>query len=578
MKYFFRGGSHALFGLPFLGAGLFLTWLYFSGFAKWWTARSWQETPCWIESAELKQSSGDGDTREALATYRYEFGGRAYQGDEVSLYGGSDNVGDFQEEAHRELSNHAKCASSSRRPFRCYVNPENPSESVIYRTLRWQMQAFMAIFALTFPAVGAVPVFAGLWGTRVIRKEAALSEKYPGEPWKWKTHWAGTTIPECPTTGRLPLFLYTLWSALIVFPLILATAMSGAFQTDRSAWLVLIFLALWCVPAWFASKRILHWLTVGKTRLELQETPAWPGGVLRGSILLAKPLPVRAVPELHLFCEKRIIRGSGEDKSTIREKIWSARETLSQDRITRDFSGFRMPVSIAIPPDGPESSIHGEYSERYAWFLELKVPGAAVHSVYEIPVFRNGKSPALMMDAAGPSISEDTSNDLPALLAEQRILAEFDHGGIPLSITRPAALRRSLIVFLLIFNLVWTAAAVVLVRQDAPWVFQIVWPLSAGFIWLTIFWQILYRRTATFTRDSVRLRHHLGPLSREETLQKSEITGISHDTNMSSNNVNFYRVRLQGVSGKKKTVADGINRSTTAEALVQRLESWRTTS
>lgn len=574
------GGCIALFGLPFLGAGLFVTYLYFAGFAEWWATNSWQEIPCWIESAELERNDGsDSDTYKALATYRYEFGGQTYQGDRVSLSGGSDNIGDFQKKTYRELLRHTGTSTAGERPtFRCYVNPRNPSESVLYRTLRWERQAFMAIFALTFPAVGAVLVSAGLWGTRVIRKEAALSEKYLGEPWKWKTHWAGTTISECPTSGRLPLFLYTLWSALIVFPLILATAMSEAFQTNRSAWLVLIFLALWCVPAWFASKRILHWLTVGKTRLELQETPAWPGGVLRGSILLAKPLPVRAVPELHLFCEKRIIRGSGEDKSTIREKIWSARETLSQDRITRDFTGFRLPVSIAIPPDGPESSIHGEYSESYAWFLELKVPGTVVHSVYEIPVFRNGKSPALMMDAAGPSISEDTSNDLPALLAEQRILAEFDHGGIPLSITRPAAQQRSLIVFLFIFNLVWTAAAVVLVRQDAPWVFQIVWPLSAGFIWLTIFWQILYRRTATFTRDGVRLRHHLGPLSREETLQKSEITGFSHDTNMSSNNVNFYRVRLQGVSGKKKTVADGINRSTTAEALVQRLESWRTAS
>jgi hypothetical protein len=170
---------------------------------------------------------------------------------------------------------------------------------------------------------------------------------------------------------------------------------------------------------------------------------------------------------------------------------------------------------------------------------------------------------------------ETASSDLPALLAEQRIVAEFDHAGMPLSITRPAAQHRSLVVFLSIFNLVWTATAVVLVRKDAPVVFQIIWPLSAAFIWLAVFWQILYKRTATFTRDGVMLRHHLGPFRRGETFQKSGITGFSHDMNMSSNNMNFYRVRLVGVSGKKKTVADGINRSTTAEALVARLEAWR---
>jgi hypothetical protein len=574
------GGCLALFGLPFLGAGLFLTWLYFSGYVKWWTARSWQETPCWIESAELKRSSGDGDTHKTLATYRYEFGGRVYQGDRVSLYGGSDNIGDFQKEAHRELSRHAEGTSfaaggESQRPFRCYVNPENPSEAVIYRTLRWQMQAFMAIFALTFPAVGAGLVSGGVLGIRRMKSEAALSEKHPGEPWKWKNHWAEATIPESTSAGTRALGLYTFWSALIISPLILAAAVSGAFHTDRSAWLLLLFVALWCVPAWFTGRRLRHWLAVGKTRLELQDTPAWPGGVLRGAILLAKPLPARGVPELHISCEKIVTRGSGENRSTIREKIWSAHETLSQDRVTRDFTGFRLPVSMAIPFDGPESSMNGDYPESYVWKLEFKVPGTVIQSVFEIPVFRNGKSPALMTEAAGLSIQETASSDLPALLAEQRIQVEFDHAGMPLTIVRPVALHRSLIAFLAIFNLIWTTAAVFLVRQDAPLVFQVVWPLSAGVIWLSIFWQLLYKRTVTFTRDGVKLRHQLGPASREEMIQKPQIAGFSHDTNMNSNNTRFYRVRFESVLGKKQTVADGINRAATAEALVQRLEAWR---
>lgn len=181
--------------------------------------------------------------------------------------------------------------------------------------------------------------------------------------------------------------------------------------------------------AWLHPNLLNPLLAVGKVSLELQDTPAWPGGVLRGVVLLAKPLPTRAVPELHFYCEKRVTRGSGEDRSTIREKIWSARETLSQDRVTRDFTGFRLPVSMALPADGPESGRGEDDSEQYVWKLELKVPGTAVHSVFEIPVFRNGKSPALMAAAAGPSISQAVATDLPAMLAGQRIEAEFDHGG-----------------------------------------------------------------------------------------------------------------------------------------------------
>lgn len=581
----FAGGCLTLFGLPFLAAGLFMSFLYFSGYVKWWRARSWVEVPCWIESAELKSSRGsDSTTYKAEATYHYEYAGSDYQGDRVSFGTSSDNIGHFQQKAHRELSRYVGGESSgaerdpqqdTRKPFRCYVNPENPSESVIYRTLRWPLQAFYAIFAMSFPAVGAGLVFGGLIATRTAKKDAALRERHPAEPWKWKTNWAGPVIPENAGTSSLAVIAYTLWSALIIFPLILATAMSGAFQTDWMAWLLLIFVAIWCVPAWFTLKRIRHRMAVGKTRLELQESPAWPGGTLRGSILLAKPLPSRGAAEVCISCEKCTTRGSGEDKSTIKEKIWSHREIVPQDRITRDFTGFRLPVGFTLPADAPESGAGGDASAGHVWKLELKIPGTAVHSVFEVPVFRTGKSPVLVAGAADPSISNMISSDLPTLLAEQRLKADFDHAGMPLSIIRPPARHRSMIVFLLIFNLIWTVAAVVLVKQDAPLVFQIVWPFSAGVIWLSIFWQLLYQRTATFTRDGLKLRHQLGPFRREETLQKSQITGFNHDTNMSSNHVNFYRVRLENVLGKKKTVADGINSTTTAEALVQRLEDWR---
>jgi Protein of unknown function (DUF3592) len=174
------GGCLALFGLPFLAAGVFLSFLYFSGYVKWWNAKSWVETPCWIESTELEKSGSDSDSHKLLATYRYEFGGHVYQGDRVSLYEGSDNVGDFHEESYRELSHHVKGATSgseddAQQPFSCYVNPENPSESVIYRTLRWEMQAFMSVFALTSPAVGAGLVLSAVWGTRMMRKKSQIA-------------------------------------------------------------------------------------------------------------------------------------------------------------------------------------------------------------------------------------------------------------------------------------------------------------------------------------------------------------------------------------------------------------------
>jgi hypothetical protein len=51
------GGCAVLFGLPFIVAGLAVGWfLYFPVISTWWSARGWEEVPCWIENAEMKAS------------------------------------------------------------------------------------------------------------------------------------------------------------------------------------------------------------------------------------------------------------------------------------------------------------------------------------------------------------------------------------------------------------------------------------------------------------------------------------------------------------------------------------------
>lgn len=575
-------GCLAIFGLPFLAAGLAITWFYFYGYAEWWRAQSWKEVPCWIESVELKTSRGSKNQKsyKTEATYRYEYAGRLYQGDKVAFGMGSDNIGNFQKDSFSEISRYrAKKPATAeadgdhgeQKPFRCYVNPHKPSEAVLYRSLRWEVQAFLAIFALIFPAVGAGITLGGLLG--ILKKESTLCEKHPGEPWKWKQDWVESAIPDSlARTGKV-LTLYTLWAGLIVGPLILATAGSGAFQTDRWSWLVMIFLALWCIPAWYTYKRLRKHLAVGKTRFEMSEAPAWPGGMMRGHLLLEKPLPMRGSAQLGLVCEKRTTQGSGKNRSVSTEIIWSHEEMVPHDRMTRDLSGFRLPVAFTLPSDAPESTPDENSPSGHIWTLKLKVPGSVIRSEFAIPVFHTGKSPEQVMGNA-PSIIDTASSNLTSLLAAQRIHAEFDHAGLPLSVTCPPARHASLIILLVVFNLIWTGVAVVLIKQRAPLPFQIIWPVSATFIWLLIIWKMLYKRTVTFSRDGMKMDHQFGPHQRTDVIGKSQITGFSHDTNMSSNNTRYYRVRLENVFGKKKTVVDGITSSTTAAALSKCLEDW----
>ncbi|MEI6177023.1 MAG: DUF3592 domain-containing protein [Verrucomicrobiota bacterium] len=581
------GGCLSLFGLPFLIGGIVTSWMYFSGYAHYMEARGWEEVPCWIESASLENhSDSDGSTYKAVATYHYEFTGRTWKGDRVSLYSGADNIGNFQQKAHRELSQYVmkkSAATEAVRPedatkaFRCYVNPDKPSESVLYRTLRWEMQSFMAIFVLTFPAVGAGLVFGGLIAVGIKKRETALKEQYPDEPWKWTSQWAKSAIPENRTSRAKVLHLYTFWSALVIFPLIYATITSGAFEKSATAAFVMIFPALWCIPAWFSLKFLRHRIAVGATRFELVAGPASPGGELRGSIALDRPLPMHKSGGVHLVCEKLTTRKSGDGDMTTTEKIWHHHSTVQADSITRDVSGFRIPVSFVLPVDAPQSGTSDQHSIKHVWKLRFEVPGTAIQSVFEIPVFRTGRTPLPVGNSKihAPSILDETSMDLPGLLAARRILAEFAADGTPTSLICLAGRNRAMMIFLLFFNIIWTGAAVFLIVQHAPLIFRLVWPVSAAAIWFSIIWQIFHKRIVTIRPDGMEVRNQWGPILHTRNFEKSQILGFSHDTIMSSGNTSFYRVRFESVLGKKTTIVDNITESTTAEVLANRLNAWK---
>lgn len=576
-------GCVSLFGLPFMLAGLFMTGLYFKGYLSWVEAKTWQETPCWVEKADLESSSDSegGTTYKATASYRYQFSGQTYHGNQVGLSGGSDNVGDFQQKAHSELTEHANKSKNPSAPpsFRCYVNPQNPKEAVLYRNLRWEMQAFIAIFALTFPAVGTGLVIGGIIGTRLQKRERLLRETYPEEPWKWKHAWTQQPIPESASFWALALHCYTLWSGMIVFSLIAAIAAADVYGTEPWSWLTLIFVALWCIPASFSIKRLRHKFAVGNAGFEATSLPYWPGGALEGTVLVKRPPPYRSPIEFTLTCEKSTTTRSGKNESsTSKVKVWSKTESVSCDAVLNGIGGYRIPLRIAIPSDAPESGKEENGSDRieHQWLLTFQVPGTPIQSSFELPVFRTANSPVPSEATTEPAVSmiDEAIADLPARLAARRLQVVFDDREIPLSIVCPASRNLGAAFSMFVFNLIWTGIAIVLFYKNAPFIFRAVWSVSAAAIWWGVFWYLAHRRRTTLDTYSLSIRNQLGPIAWNNSLDKNAIREFNVSAGVQSNNTQFYKVRAETLAGKRHVVADNLTDKPTAEALASRLNAW----
>jgi len=135
--------------------------------------KSWVEVPATITHVSLNED-GDG-AQETLSAYEYEFKGKKFTGRRVGVnqMGGGDNIGDFQHQVFCELKQHL----DQHQPFRCYVNPSDPSQAVLYRQLRWGLFFFLTSMGLIFCAIGA-----GLLAARVASGGRSRASKPDGLP------------------------------------------------------------------------------------------------------------------------------------------------------------------------------------------------------------------------------------------------------------------------------------------------------------------------------------------------------------------------------------------------------------
>jgi hypothetical protein len=581
------GGCLSLFGLPFLIGGLVLTFLFFNGYRKWLETQSWVETPCWIETAKLEVKRNDGTTYKATATYRYDYQGKTFRGDRVSIYGGSDNVGDFQQEAYRELAQYAESLPDERNqrnvnqgnvaPFRCYVNPSAPEQAVIYRTLRWQLQAFMAIFALTFPAIGAGLVFGGFWASRELKDEEARKAEFPDQPWKWKKIWAENWIPEQSGPWQQAIHAYTLWSAAIIVPLILSTAMTGAFTREPYSWLLFIPLGLWLLPARKSWQAIRKKQAIRSVRLQLDKPYIEPGSLLSGEILFGREVSMPERANIQLVCEKKVTHESSDGSSTSREIVWSSdKEASPPHGFIRDFPVSRLPVSFAIPIRAKESSQAGD--TEYLWKVTLDVPGTVINAVFEVPVFHSEASRTL----AAASLDDDEGNDVA--LTNEQLQLHLLTNGIDIrfgadqrlqSLTSERARYRTFIGFGVFFSVIWSVIAVVLILSGAPLIFKLIWPLTSIGLWMLIAWQTLHRRLAIFEDRELTVIDEMGPWKWTRSIPRDGVIDVMTNVNMQAGATRYHQVQVKNTQGKKIAVVDGIIGETEANSVVKLILEWR---
>jgi len=386
-----------LFALPFAGVGVVMGWLLLSSLWTWNAMQSWREVPAIIHEARLDESrSDDSTTYRVEAAYTYEYGGRTFSGDRVSMYSGSDNIGAFHENAHRELSEH----QTSGEPFRCYVNPRNPGEAVLYRDLRPEMLGFYGLFVLLFGGAGFGMMIVTVFVRGKMRTTSALRAEYPGQPWCWREDWRAGVIKSSNKGEMLASVVFAVvWNA--VSSPVLFIVPEEAANGNPLILLALLFPLIGLGLIAWAVRNVVRWRKFGETTFQMAAVPGVVGGAIYGLIRIPTYIRPDDGFRLRLRCVKRVTTGSGKNKSTSEHKLWEQEQSVPNEQALVDPVQAAVPVRFDIPGDQPETD--PQAASPIAWKLEVRaaVPGVDYSATFEVPVFRTDAD-APGFDATAP--------------------------------------------------------------------------------------------------------------------------------------------------------------------------------
>lgn len=160
-----KGSAIALVaGVIFIVIGILLLWvLTLSPLLLHLASQRWEEVPARVTSSELvrsrSQSTGrrPSDTTYRIAiSYEYQYGGKTYLGEryDITRSSGSTNVG--VDEMRRIVRRHPVGMQT-----RCWVNPADPSQALIDRSLAGNYFLFMVWFPFPFLGLGVIAVMVG---------------------------------------------------------------------------------------------------------------------------------------------------------------------------------------------------------------------------------------------------------------------------------------------------------------------------------------------------------------------------------------------------------------------------------
>jgi hypothetical protein len=560
-------GFLLLFCIPFAGVGTATGYATVSCLIKWQAMKSWIEVPAFINQTNLEESSdSESTTYKVTATYSYTYKDQSYTGDRVSMHSGSDNIGSFHKRTYSQLTKY----KNSSEPFRCYVNPANPSESILFRTPRLEKLGFYMILTLIFGGFGYGLLYGVIRGIGTKRQEDQLKSLYQTEPWLWKTQWKDGIIHSQSKSKLTVSIIFALFWNLISTP-ILFIIPGELHKGNKPVLIVLLFPFVGIMLAIWAIRNLLQWLKFGYSTFVMETRPGVIGGPLKGKIHTKVNIKPENGFHLILSCINRVTTGSGKHRDTKEHVRWQDTCDIAHEIYEYDPSRSVIPVLFHIPIDNPETNDDSPNNKTF-WRLEIsaKVPGVDYAASFEVPVFKTPESSKDFVLDKSSIASYQMPFDSEAAFKTEGIRVEPSITGGRCYIF-PAARNKGATFSLFVFLLIMTGSMIFLFKFKAPLIFPIVF----GFFEILLIWffldMLLFRSRLEVCHKNLSIEKGIFSIKKNQ-LDFSDIDRLEIKSGMTCGDKLYYNLNVITKSGKKHLIANNLSSRNIAEFLIREIE------
>ena len=451
---------------------------------------------------------------------------------------------------------------------------------------------FAAMFAFVFAVIGGGLMFGSIYGYGQLKQAEATKEANPDTPWLWRKDWAANRAESLKRSTIYGWWIGAGLVSMIVGPILVGVLPQLLRDSDPKALLLIGVVLIPTLLLVGAVRATIRRERYGKTYFEFGSLPFSVGSHLRGQIQIRLNTAADHGIDLRLSCIRRIVTGSGKERTTNEAVLWKDEKNVPQSYLSVGPLGTAIPVDFPIPPDGFETN-HDQPSDQLLWVLHAQadVPGVDYSDDFEVPVFRTSASSVRNVSlSSAPSFSSDPMNagsvaaatapafqsdssDVPAPARPRVVVSTTAEGDTEFYFAPFRNRGQTLGLFL--FTAVWSVIVYFLWNSRAPWFFAAVF----GFFDVIMIYACIQSafgstRIVVGHGKVISLRKIFGP-GKPRVFPFAEIQGILATAGLqqgkSGSNASCM-VRLKTKSGKDFPLTDNIADRQEARWVVAQIE------